>query len=40
MDLGTAVLILQDKYGMETGEDNYSKLFTIRLIAEYVEGKL
>jgi len=40
MDLATVALVLQDKYGMKIDEDDYPKLTTIRLIAEYVEGKL
>jgi acyl carrier protein len=31
---------LQDEYGMRFDEDDYPKLTTIRLIAEYIEKEL
>jgi len=40
MDLATVALILQDEYGMRFDEDDYPKLTTIRLIAEYIEKEL
>ncbi|MBT8350795.1 MAG: phosphopantetheine-binding protein [Deltaproteobacteria bacterium] len=40
MDLATVALVLQDKYGIKIDEDDYPKLTTVRLIAEYIEGKL
>ena len=40
VDLATAALVLQDKYGMKIDEDDYPKLTTTRLIAEYVERRL
>lgn len=40
MDLATVALVLQDEYGMRFDEDDYSKLTTIRLIAEYIEKEL
>jgi len=40
MDLATVALILQDEYGMRFDEDDYPKLTTIRLIAEYIEKAL
>jgi acyl carrier protein len=36
MDLATIALVLQDEYGIIIDEDDYPKLKTIRLIAEYV----
>ena len=40
MDLATVALVLQDEYGIRIDEDDYPKLTTIRLIAEYVKEKL
>jgi len=34
------VLVLQDEYGISIDEDDYPKLKTVRLIAEYIEQKL
>jgi acyl carrier protein len=39
MDLATVVLVLQDEYGITIDEDDYPKLSTIRLIAEYIKQK-
>jgi len=36
MDLATVALVLQDEYGITIDEEDYPKLKTIRLIAEYV----
>jgi len=36
MDLATVALVLQDEYGVPVDEEDYPKLKTIRLIAEYV----
>ncbi len=36
MDLATVALVLQDEFGITIDEDDYPKLKTIRLIAEYV----
>jgi acyl carrier protein len=36
MDLATIALVLQDEYKIAIDEDDYPKLKTIRLIAEYV----
>ncbi len=36
MDLATVALVLQDEYGIRIDEDDYPKLKTIRLIAEYM----
>lgn len=40
MDLATVALVLQDKYGIFIDEDDYPKLKTVRLIAEYVQSRL
>lgn len=40
MDLATVALVLQDEYGIRIDEDDYTKLTTIRLIAEYIEKRL
>lgn len=40
MDLTTVALVLQDEFGIEIDEDDYPKLSTLRLIAEYVLDKL
>ncbi len=40
MDLATVALVLQDEYGMRFDEDDYPKLTTIRLIAEYIKDQL
>jgi acyl carrier protein len=40
MDLATVALVLQDEYKIVIDEDDYPKLKTIRLIAEYVEDKI
>ncbi len=40
MDLATVALVLQDEYGMRFDEDDYPKLTTIRLIAEYIEREI
>lgn len=40
MDLATIALVLQDEYKIVIDEDDYPKMKTVRLIAEYVEGKL
>jgi acyl carrier protein len=39
MDLATIALVLQDEYRITIDEDDYPKLKTIRLIAEYIEEK-
>ncbi|MCF8025983.1 MAG: phosphopantetheine-binding protein [Desulfobacteraceae bacterium] len=36
MDLATVALVLQDEYGVSIDEDDYPKLKSLRLIAEYV----
>ena len=40
MDLATVALVLQDEYRITIDEDDYPKLKTIRLIAEYIEEKI
>ena len=40
MDLATISLVLQDEYKIVIPEDDYPKLKTIRLIANYIKEKL
>jgi acyl carrier protein len=40
MDLATIALVLQDEYKIVIDEDDYPKLKTVRLIAEYIEEKI
>lgn len=40
MDLATVALVLQDEYGVFIDEDDYPKLKSIRLIAEYLHSRL
>ncbi len=40
MDLATVALVIQDEYGIRIDEDDYPKLTTIRLIADYVGERL
>jgi acyl carrier protein len=40
MDLATIALVLQDEYKIGIDEDDYPKLKTVRLIAEYIEEKI
>jgi acyl carrier protein len=40
MDLATVALVLQDEYGVFIDEDDYPKLKTVRLIAEYLQFRL
>ncbi|OGP67606.1 MAG: phosphopantetheine-binding protein [Deltaproteobacteria bacterium RBG_19FT_COMBO_43_11] len=40
MDLATIALVLQDEYKIVIDEDDYPKLKTIRLIADYIDEKL
>jgi acyl carrier protein len=40
MDLATVALVLQDEYGVSIDEDDYPKLKTLRLIAEYIRNRL
>jgi acyl carrier protein len=40
MDLATIALVLQDEYKIVIDEDDYPKLKTVRLIADYIKGRL
>ncbi len=40
MDLATVALVLQDEYTIRIDEDDYPKLTTIRMIADYVKSKM
>ncbi len=40
MDLATIALVLQDEYRIVIDEDDYPKLKTVRLIADYIKDKL
>ena len=40
MDLATVALVLRDEYGIRINEDDYPKLTTVRIIAEYILDKL
>ncbi len=40
MDLATVALVLRDEYSVRIDEDDYPKLTNIRLIAEYLHGKM
>lgn len=39
MDLATVALVLRDEYGIRIDEDDYIKLTTVRIIAEYIVSK-
>lgn len=40
MDLATIALVLRDEYGIRIDEDDYPRLTTVRIIAEYIDNKL
>jgi acyl carrier protein len=40
MDLATIALVLQDEYKIVIDEDDYPKLKSIRMIADYIQEKL
>ena len=40
MDLATIALVLQDEYKIVIDEDDYTRLKSIRLIADYISDKL
>jgi len=40
MDLATIALVLQDEYKIVIDEDDYPKLKTVRLIADYIRKRL
>lgn len=37
MDLATIALVIRDEFGIRIDEDDYAKLTTIRIIAEYID---
>jgi len=39
MDLATIALVIRDKFGIRIDEDDYPKLTTVRIIAEYINDK-
>ena len=39
MDLATIALVIRDEFGIRIDEDDYPKLTTIRIIAEYIADK-
>lgn len=40
MDLATVALVLRDEYGIRIDEDDYPKLTSVRIIAQYITNKL
>ena len=40
MDLATVALVLRDEYGIRIDEDDYPKLTTVHIIAQYILDKL
>ncbi|RUM39256.1 MAG: phosphopantetheine-binding protein [Desulfobulbus sp.] len=40
MDLATIALVLRDEYGIRIDEDDYPKLTTVRIIAQYITDKI
>ena len=40
MDLATVALVLRDEYGIRIDEDDYPKLTSVRIIAQYIIKKL
>jgi len=40
MDLATVALVLRDQYGVRIDEDDYPKLTTVRLIAQYIHDRI
>lgn len=40
MDLATLALLLRDSYSVRIDEDDYPKLVTLRLIAQYIQDRL
>jgi len=40
MDLATIALVIRDEFGIRIDEDDYPKLTTVRIIAEYIATKL
>ena len=39
MDLATVALVLRDEFGIRIDEDDYPKLSTVRIIAQYILDK-
>ncbi len=39
MDLATVALVLRDEYGIRIDEDDYPKLTSVRIIAQYILDK-
>ena len=39
MDLATIALVLRDEYGIRIDEDDYPRLTTVRIIADYIDEK-
>lgn len=39
MDLATIALVIRDQFGIRIDEDDYPKLTTIRIIAQYIAEK-
>jgi acyl carrier protein len=39
MDLATIALVIRDEFGIRIDEDDYPKLTTLRIIAEYIAHK-
>jgi len=39
MDLATIALVLRDEYGIRIDEDDYPRLTTVKIIAEYINEK-
>ncbi len=40
MDMATVALFLSDEYEIQIDEDDYPKLTTVRIIAQYIDDKL
>ncbi len=40
MDLATIALVIRDEYGIRIDEDDYPKLTTVSIIADYIDTKL
>ncbi len=40
MDLATIALVLRDEYGIRIDEDDYPRLTTVHIIAQYITDKL
>lgn len=39
MDLATIALVIRDEFGIRIDEDDYPKLITLRIIADYIDQK-